>query len=157
MFSGTTTSNASRVSPVVPLDAFSDPLQTTGADRPARFARFVKAVSIPDDDIVDLEASDFGVSQAQGMREILRYARIEPDGSLISKVPANVAFWIDVLDANGRRITARHNNWMQLRPGEEMGCNGCHTAASEVAHGRMPAEAPSANAGATVDEGATIE
>ena len=136
---------------VVPLDAFSDPLQTTGADRPARFARFVKAVSIPDDDIVDLEASDFGVSQAQGMREILGYARIEPDGSLISKVPANVAFWIDVLDANGRRITGRHNNWMQLRPGEEMACNGCHTAASEVPHGRMPAEAPSANAGATVD------
>ncbi len=136
---------------VVPLDVLSDPAQTTGADRPARFARFVKAVSIPDDDIVDLQGSDFGVSTAQGMWEILGYARIDPDGSLISTVPANVAFWIDVLDANGRRITGRHNNWMQLRPGEEFECNGCHTAVSEVPHARMPAEAPSANAGATVD------
>jgi hypothetical protein len=85
------------------------------------------------------------------MREIIGYAPVEPDGSVKVKVPANIAFWLDVLDVNGRRIFPRHQNWLQLRPGEEVQCNGCHTPQSEVAHGRLNAEAPPANAGALVD------
>ncbi|MEZ5560232.1 MAG: hypothetical protein R3E86_17015 [Pseudomonadales bacterium] len=135
----------------VDLAALSDPLQTTDADRPARFLRLVKAVSMPDDDLVDLDGTAFGRSQTQLMREILGYARIEPDGSVRLKVPANVAFWPEVLDADGRRIGERHQNWLQLRPGEELTCNGCHSAASELPHGRADAEFPSANAGAPAD------
>ncbi|MCZ6711245.1 MAG: hypothetical protein O7B25_12870 [Gammaproteobacteria bacterium] len=136
---------------IADLGALSDPLVAAAADRPARFVRIVKAVSIPDDDIVDLDGTAFGRSQAQGMREIIGYAHVEPDGSFKMKVPANIAFWVDVLDADGRRIFPRHNNWMQVRPGEELECNGCHTPQSEVPHGRMSAEAPSANAGAVSD------
>jgi hypothetical protein len=124
---------------------------TPAAARPARFLRLVKAVSMPDDDLVDLDGTAFGRSQAQLMREILGYAPIEPDGSVTVKVPANVAFWPEILDANGRRIGPRHQNWLQLRPGEALTCNGCHSAASQAPHGRLDAEPPSANAGAPVD------
>ncbi len=133
------------------LAALADPVQTTARQRPARFLRLVKAVSIPDRDLVDLPGSAFGRSQAQLMREILGYAPIEPDGSVKVKVPANVAFWPEVLDSNGRRIGPRHQNWLQLRPGETLTCNGCHSPTSEVGHGRPDAEPPSANAGAPAD------
>ena len=63
---------------------------------------------------------------SQGMREIVAYAPIEPDGSVRVKVPANVPLAVSMLDANGRRITARHQNWFQVVPGQELKCNGCH-------------------------------
>jgi len=62
------------------------------------------------------------------MKEIVGYSMIEPDGSVMLKVPANTALQISVLDANGRRITTRHQNWLQLRPGQFLECNGCHVA-----------------------------
>ncbi|MCZ6618109.1 MAG: hypothetical protein O7E57_08240 [Gammaproteobacteria bacterium] len=136
---------------VAPITALRDPGITTDADRPLRFVRVVKAVSMPDDDIVDLDGTAFGRSQAQLMREVIGYAPIEPDGSVKMKVPANVAFWFDILDANGRRLGGRHQNWLQVRPGEEATCNGCHTSVSEIPHGRLDAEAPSANPGAPAD------
>ena len=128
-----------------------DPQVAMAADRPARFVRIVKAVSMPDDDLVDLDGTAFGRSQAQLMREVIGYAPVEPDGSVELKVPANVAFWLDVLDADGHRLFPRHQNWMQLRPGEELECNGCHTSVSEMPHGRLAAETPSTNPGAPAD------
>ncbi len=133
--------------------ALADPLVAAADDRPARFVRIVKAVSMPDDELVDLNGASFGRSSAQLMREILGYAPVEPDGSVALKVPANVAFWLDILDADGRRIPgfARHQNWLQLRPGEVLECNGCHTPQSEMPHGRLLAEPPSSNPGAPAD------
>lgn len=118
------------------IETLADPAVTTAAQRPARFLRIVKPVSMPDDDVLDFDNIAFGRSAAQGMREILGYAPIEPDGSVRMKVPANVAFGISVLDANGRRITPRHQNWMQILPGEELSCNGCHDPTSGLSHGR---------------------
>jgi hypothetical protein len=112
------------------------------ATRPARFLRIEKAVSQPDDDTRDVPNTAFGPNRALGMRDILGYAPIEPDGSVKVKVPANVAFNISVLDANGRRlggvIGGRHTNWLQVMPGEQLQCNGCHNAAATTprAHGR---------------------
>jgi hypothetical protein len=132
------------------IPTLADPGQTTmAADRPARFLRIVKAVSIPDDDVRDFVGTAFGVGGAgQGMREIIGTIPIEPDGSVITKVPANVALAISVLDENGRRITPRHQNWLQLRPGTELKCNGCHENGTGFSHGRNDAFA-SAYAGAT--------
>jgi hypothetical protein len=80
------------------------------------------------------------------MREILGYAPIEPDGSVRVRIPANVAFVISVLDANGRRLTpqfATHRAWLQLRPGETRQCNGCHrTTNPDRSHGRDGASDP---------------
>jgi len=124
---------------VVNIAATADPLQTPAANRPARFLRVEKAVSIPDDDLVDLDNTDFGVSTQQGMKEIVGYAMIEPDGSVMTRVPANVALAISVVDENGKRITSRHQNWISLRPGQELKCNGCHVANSGLSHGRYEA------------------
>ncbi|MGD2167235.1 MAG: hypothetical protein PVF63_03950 [Gammaproteobacteria bacterium] len=119
--------------------ALADPAQASAAERPAMFLRIEKAVSIPDEDLVDLNNTAFGPNIRQGMREIVGYAPVEPDGSVRVKVPANVPLAISVLDSNGRRISARHQAWLQLRPGEELRCNGCHDPQSGLSHGRVDA------------------
>jgi hypothetical protein len=124
---------------VADINALADPAQTLAADRPARFLRIVKAVSQPDDDLLDIDNTAFGVSQANGMREIVGYSMIEPDGSVMVKVPANTALQISVLDENGKRITPRHRNWISLVPGQELECNGCHVQNSGLSHGRRDA------------------
>ena len=120
----------------VNIAAVADPVTTPAANRPARFLRVEKAVAIPDEDTVDLDDTAFGPNIQQGMREVIGYAPIEPDGSVRIKVPANVALAVSVLDANGRRISARHQNWLQVAPGQELTCNGCHAPASNLSHGR---------------------
>jgi hypothetical protein len=125
--------------PSVNIAAVADPVQTPPANRPARFLRIEKAVAIPDEDTVDLDNTAFGPNIQQGMREVIGYAPIEPDGSVRVKVPANVALAISVLDANARRTTARHQNWLQVVPGQELTCNGCHAPASNLSHGRSTA------------------
>ena len=131
------------------ISALADPAQTLADARSARFLRVVKGVSIPDDDDRDFVNAAFGPQVNQLMREIVGYAPVEPDGSVKIKVPADVPLAIDVLDKDGRRIGGRHENWIQVRPGETRTCNGCHTANSEVAHGRPGAEFPSLNTGST--------
>jgi hypothetical protein len=120
------------------IAALADPGQTTAAQRPARFIRIEKAVSIPDRDTLALDDAAFGASNY--MREILGYAPVEPDGSVKIKVPADVAFMMDILDVNGRRISPNHSAWLQVRAGEVVQCNGCHTPATPQvpkSHGRQ--------------------
>ncbi len=132
------------------IATMADPNQTAWSARPSRFIRIVKAVSIPDDDLYDFNNDAFGIGgSGQSMREILGYVPIEPDGSVKFKVPADVAFTISILNQDGARTSPRHQNWMQVRAGEELECNGCHTANSQLPHGRMDAQAASANPGAT--------
>ena len=123
----------------VNIAAVANPVITPPANRPARFLRIEKAVAIPDEDTVDLENTAFGPNIQQGMREVIGYAPIEPDGSVRVKVPANVALALSVLDVNGRRTSARHQNWIQVVPGQELTCNGCHVPASNLSHGRSTA------------------
>lgn len=130
------------------IAALADPLQTSADERPARFVRIVKPVPMPDDDLVDIPGTAFGRSSQQLMREIIGYGMVEPDGSIKIKVPANIPFAISILDAEGKRIGDRHNNWLQVMPGEVRECNGCHTTDSELPHGRRNAEAASINGGA---------
>ncbi|WP_240914030.1 hypothetical protein [Microbulbifer sp. SH-1] len=130
------------------IAALADPLQTPAAERPARFLRVVKAVGIPDDDTLDFDRAAFGRSRAQLMREIIGYTPIQPDGSVRVKVPADMPLAISVVDAHGRRIVGRHNNWLQFRAGEIRTCQGCHSRNSEVPHGRTDKEPASAWAGA---------
>src|SRR6185437_9808136 len=76
--------------------------KTPATQRPARFIRLVKAVSIPDRTVINLAQEAFGASDY--MREIMGYAPVQPDGSVRVKVPSDVAFVISILDANGRRL-----------------------------------------------------
>ncbi|WP_245820238.1 hypothetical protein [Marinobacter lutaoensis] len=121
------------------IAAMADPLQTPPDERPVRFLRLEKPVSIPDDTVRDFDNSAFGRSRAQLMREILGYVPVEPDGSVQVAVPANVAFALSVVDADGQRIGPRHQNWLSVRPGETLACKGCHNPASPVPHGRRDA------------------
>ena len=124
---------------IVDIPTVADPGQTLAADRIARFLRIEKAVSIPDEDLRDIDNTAFGISTQQGMKEIVGYAMVEPDGSVMVKVPANTALMVSVLDENGHRITQRHLNWISLGPGQELTCNGCHDANSGLSHGRSDA------------------
>ena len=135
------------------LSVISNPELTPVGDRVERFLRVTKSVSIPDDETLDFDNSAFGRSRNQLMREILGYTPIQPDGSVMVSVPANVPFAISIVDANGQRISSRHNNWLQVIPGEVKTCNGCHTPSSELPHGRRDAEAASINLGAPTNGG----
>lgn len=120
---------------------------TTNGPRPARFLRIVKGVGIPDNDTKQIPGTAYGASAQQLMREIVAYAPVQPDGSVRTYVPANVPLAISVVDGNGRRISARHQGWLQFRAGEEVTCNGCHDHGSGTPHGH-PAQPLSAYAGA---------
>jgi hypothetical protein len=127
----------------------ADPGLTTAAERPARFLRLEKPVSMPGENVWDFDNSAFGRSSGQLMREILGYVPVEPDGSVKVAVPADVAFAISVLDAQGRRISQRHQNWLSVRAGETLECQGCHDSRSPVSHGRPNAGPASVWAGAS--------
>jgi hypothetical protein len=115
-------------------------------DRPARFVRITKAVSVPDADTLnDQSPSIYGrcnnCGSISGIQEILGYAPIEPDGSVKVRVPADVAFSLEILDAKGRQISREHTTKLQVRSGEIMVCNGCHEPGSRNPHGRRDLEA----------------
>ncbi|MEE4185388.1 MAG: hypothetical protein V2J12_06465 [Gammaproteobacteria bacterium] len=117
----------------------ADPAQTTADQRRARFLRIYKAVGIPDEETYDFDNAAFGVSRLFGMRELVGYAPIEPDGSVRVKVPADAPLTFEILDRNGRRFGANHRNWLQVRPGEVRQCNGCHERTADFSHGRKDA------------------
>jgi len=142
---------------IAAVQDFADPVNSAAADRPARFVRFIKAVGIPDPDdptLVnppDLDNNAFGPQRNRGMRDILGYAPVEPDGSVKVKVPAFVPLAIEVLDGEGRRIGPRHDNWFQVQAGDMLTCVGCHDSVNggnppEI-HARSDGEAPSINSG----------
>jgi len=124
----------------------ANPMVCLPDDRPARFIRIEEAVPRYDRQLdMTLPDINFGTAVGSGvgfMRTILGYAPIEPDGSVSVRVPANVPFTFSILDKDGRRLPnfAAHGPWLQLRPGEERHCNGCHEAptgtAIERSHGR---------------------
>jgi hypothetical protein len=136
---------------------FADPLKATAAQRPARFVRFTRPVTFPDPqdpglaDPPDPANNAFGLQRIRGMREIVGYAAVEPDGSVKTRVPANLPLALEVLDGEGRRIGPLHLNWLQVGAGDTLTCNGCHshdtTGATPEIHGRSDATAPSINAG----------
>ncbi len=67
-------------------------------------------MEIPDKTVRKINNSAFGPA-GMGMREILGYAPIQPDGSVQIQVPANVPFTIDIVDVNAKR---RHRPAHQL-------------------------------------------
>ncbi|HEX9627884.1 MAG TPA: hypothetical protein VGA00_13180 [Acidiferrobacterales bacterium] len=89
--------------------------------RPARFVRVTKAVPQPDPSNREaIGDTDFE------MQHILGYAEVEPDGSLNLEVPANTPLALAVLDAEGRAFQT-HTSWLQVHPGENVACKGCHS------------------------------
>jgi hypothetical protein len=129
------------------IPTLADPSQTPAALRPARFLRLIKQVTIPDDEVLEFPNSAFGATAQFGMREVIGYAPIEPDGSVQVMVPANVPVSFSILDGDGRRIDQPHGFWLQFRPGEVVTCAGCHAGDNPLPHGRLSAAPPSVNSG----------
>jgi hypothetical protein len=105
---------------------------------------------MPPEEVRDIMNTDFGRSNNQLMREIIGYTPIQPDGSVKVKIPANIPVALSILDENGQRIGGRHRQWITLKAGETLQCQGCHTSDSTLPHGRIAAQAPSINDGAPV-------
>lgn len=99
--------------------------------------RFIKPVSMPDKDEYDYSNAAFGRSSGQLMRDVLGYAPVAPDGSVYVTLPANVPFAVELINANGERVGERHENWLQLVPGETRTCNGCHDSTNLQPHGGL--------------------
>ena len=129
----------------VDIASLADPKLTTAAQHPIRFVRIEKAVEIPGRTVRKIAGSAFGPTDF-GMREILGYAPVQPDGSVEVQVPANVPLTLELLDRYGRRVGPAHSSWLQVMPGETHTCNGCHEPAAPQSptpsHGRAGLTAP---------------
>lgn len=108
----------------------------------AKYLRVLGHVPLPKNDDLELVNGAFGVGgRGAGMFDILAYAPLETDGSIKLKLPAQVPFTLELVDANGRRVGPRHQNWLSLGAGEIRDCKGCHVANNANApHGRLAAE-----------------
>lgn len=108
------------------------------AERPARYLRVSRAVPLPPGSALDAVSGT-----AFNMQRILGYAPIEPDGSVRVAVPADTPLALAVVDAQGRAFQT-HTNWLQVRPGEERTCNGCHSPhrAAQPLNTGLPAGSP---------------
>ncbi len=103
------------------LLAMKDPNNPSYLNRPGYFARVTRALPTPPG------ISKGAISRNKfEMQEILGYVPVEPDGSILAKVPADSALTISVIDKSGRAFQT-HTNWLQVRPGETRTCNGCHS------------------------------
>jgi hypothetical protein len=137
--------------------AQSDPASPAYTQYQARFLQIIQGVPIPDDNEqindADFNVPDFafGVSSANLMRQIVGYVPIEPDGSVVVQVPADVPLSFNILDANAQSISPRHRVWWQLRSGEVLRCTGCHDnsdpATAKLPHGRMDSAVADINPG----------
>lgn len=133
------------------INGIADPAVTPPDQREARFLRLIKNVPWPSEDVLDFEIDQIHINGGgRRIREIIGYVPIEPDGSAKFKVPADIAFTFDIIDAEGKRIdnNDQHRLWMTLRAGEQRDCSGCHTRNNPRPHGRSDAEAPSVYPGA---------
>lgn len=137
------------------IAALADPFRTPTDTRPVRFIRFYEEANMPNEDDYEIDADLVGGRFNNPGRGVIGYAQVHPDGSVMTKLPANVQFAMEFVDADGRRVTGgfniRHRNWLNVRPGEVRECNGCHSAASTAPHGRINAEPESAYPGALAE------
>lgn len=68
---------------------------------------------------------DMGLTEFE-RQKILGYAPVAADGSFRVTVPADTSLTLHVVDAEGRSFKVKEN-WLQVRPGENRTCNGCHS------------------------------
>ena len=128
-------------------------LQEASPDqRPVRFVRIVGAGLQID-----------GRQSPVDIRDILGYHQVEPDGSVVMRVPANRPFAIELVDKLGRKFHRHSGSWLQVAAGETMTCTGCHAGHSQTTPLNPGAQsaasfpgadlnAPTPNAGETMAE-----
>ncbi|MCP4453483.1 MAG: SUMF1/EgtB/PvdO family nonheme iron enzyme [Planctomycetes bacterium] len=85
-----------------------------------------------------------GVESGWDVKRLLGTVKVEKDGSVMFKIPANTTISIQPLDKEGRALQL-FRSWLVAMPGEELSCVGCHESPSEppvanktMASGRAP-------------------
>ena len=71
-----------------------------------------------------------GVESGWDVTRLLGTVKVEKDGSVMFKIPANTTISIQPLDKQGRAIQL-FRSWLVAMPGEELSCIGCHESPSE--------------------------
>ncbi len=71
-----------------------------------------------------------GMDGPWDMRRTLGTVPVNPDGSALFKVPANIPIALQPLDAEGKALQVMRS-WFNARNGEFLSCLGCHEDASE--------------------------
>lgn len=92
--------------------------QLPAEQRPARFFRLMTEKPLP----TGYSATQRGATPF-GLRKILGYGEVEPDGSILIQVPADTPLSLQILDSQGRAITPP-GPWFQLRPRERKTLKG---------------------------------
>lgn len=103
------------------IEMLKDPASMHPDKRPARFIRITRSIPPPP----GLSRETIGETDLE-MQRILGYSAVEPDGSVKVQVPSDTPIGIAVLDNKGRAFQM-HSSWLQVRPGEDRACNGCHS------------------------------
>ncbi len=94
------------------------------ADPALQVVKEVRVIeAVPSDPGIGRE--DIGATQFE-RQKILGYAPVEADGSFRITVPADRAITLNVVDSKRRSFKVKEN-WLQVRPGENKTCNGCHS------------------------------
>ncbi len=79
--------------------------------------------------------------QSDGVKRVLGTVPIQPDGSVWFQVPAGVALHFQLLDENHRALQTMRS-FVNVMPGENRGCLGCHEQHSRAPQpGGVPATA----------------
>ncbi len=127
---------------------FANPALVSPDQRAVRFLRIIKGVPIPGDEVRNIPGNQIGRLPAFGMRELVGYVPVQPDGSVRVQVPADAPLGLQLVGADGKSVYGRHGAWITLRPGETLQCQGCHENNSPLPHGRQEGMAASLNPGA---------
>lgn len=79
-----------------------------------------------------------GHANAENARALVGTAPVEADGSAYFRVPAGVPLYFQVVDETGRAIQGMRST-VYFRPGERVGCVGCHEYQPQAAPSVRPA------------------
>ncbi|MBI9017633.1 MAG: SUMF1/EgtB/PvdO family nonheme iron enzyme [Phycisphaerae bacterium] len=77
-----------------------------------------------------------GCESSWDVKRILGTVPVQPDGSVMFKVPANTPIAIQPLDHTGASLQLMRS-WFTAMPGEMLSCIGCHEDRSQVVPSRM--------------------
>jgi hypothetical protein len=75
-------------------------------------------------------------STGGGVR-VLGEVEVQPDGSFMAEVPADVSLGFEALDGQGR-VLRRVDPLIWVRPGENRSCIGCHAPHNRAPHNHRP-------------------
>ncbi len=85
-----------------------------------------------------------GVESGWDVKRLLGNVKVEKDGSVMFRIPANTTISIQPMDKEGRALQL-FRSWLVAMPGEKLSCVGCHEAPTEppvasktIASGREP-------------------